>query len=130
MFMGAFGAINYALEGFVDIRLIVLLYLGSLLGIYIGAYGTKVVNEVIIRTVTGLIILLCVISRAIAVPIYLAQLEMIDFVPPETFPLLNNISAGFLYVSGVGGVLAILFNVARSYIRKKRVYATIVSESD
>ncbi|RKX27036.1 MAG: sulfite exporter TauE/SafE family protein, partial [Candidatus Zixiibacteriota bacterium] len=29
-FMGAFGAINYALKGFVDIRLVALLYLGSL----------------------------------------------------------------------------------------------------
>jgi len=42
MFMGAFGAINYAFAGFVDIRLVMLLYLGSLLGILIGAYGTKV----------------------------------------------------------------------------------------
>ena len=40
MFMGAFGALNYAFEGMVDIRLTLLLYGGSLCGIYIGAYGT------------------------------------------------------------------------------------------
>ena len=62
MFMGAFGALNYAYAGMVDLRLTVLLYLGSLVGIHIGVYGTKVVKEVMIRLVTSLIILLCVLS--------------------------------------------------------------------
>ncbi|MFO8058224.1 MAG: sulfite exporter TauE/SafE family protein, partial [bacterium] len=42
MFMGGWGALNYAFEGFVDIRLTLLLYLGSLIGVFIGAYGVKV----------------------------------------------------------------------------------------
>ena len=130
MFMGAFGAINYAFEGFVDIRLVVLLYLGSLLGIFIGTYGTKVVNESVIRLVTGIIILLCVVSRAIAIPIYMAQLQMIDFVQPSTYPTLNTISKYFLYTSGIGGVLVILLHVARAYLKKRRVYATIVAKSN
>lgn len=129
MFMGAFGAINYALEGFVDIRLVILLYLGSLLGIYIGAYGTKVVKEQLIRVVTGLIIVLCVISRAIAIPIYLVQLQFIDFIDPSYLPTLNLISKYFLYISGFTGVGVILFNVAQAYIRKKRAYATIVTKT-
>ena len=74
MFMGAFGAINYAYEGMVDIRLTMLMYLGSLVGINIGAYGTKVVKELVIRLVTCIVILLCVLSRGIAIPIYLGQL--------------------------------------------------------
>jgi uncharacterized membrane protein YfcA len=130
MFMGAFGAINYAFEGFVDIRMVTLLYLGSLLGIFIGAYGTKVVNEVVIRTVTGVIILLCVVSRAIAIPIYMAQLEMIDFVPSSSYPMLNEISKYFLYVSGIGGVLVILVHVARAYFKRRRVYATLIAKTD
>ena len=130
MFMGAFGAINYAFEGFVDIRLVLLLYMGSLVGIFVGAYGTKVVDEVVIRLVTGIIILLCVISRMIAIPIYLAQLDMISFVKPSLFPLLNEISKYFLYISGVGGVLVILVQVVRAYVRRRRVYATIISGSD
>lgn len=130
MFMGAFGAINYAFAGFVDIRLVALLYLGSLMGIFVGAYGTKVVNEVVIRLVTGIIILLCVISRAIAIPIYMAQLNMIDFVKPESFDMLNSISKYFLYLSGISGVLVILVQVVRGYIKRRRVYATIVARSD
>ena len=53
MFMGGWGALNYAYLGFVDIRLTMLLYLGSLVGIYVGAYGVKVVKERMIRIVTG-----------------------------------------------------------------------------
>lgn len=128
-FMGAFGAINYALKGFVDIRLVALLYLGSLLGIYIGVYGTKVVSEKVIRTVTTLIILLCVLSRAIAVPIYLAQLEIVKIVEPVNYETLNEISKYFLYASGLSGVLVILYHVFRAYLRKKHAYATIISKT-
>ena len=127
VFMGAFGAINYAFEGFVDIRLVLLLYLGSLVGIFVGAYGTKVVNEVIIRLVTGIIIILCVISRMIAIPIYLSQLDIVHLVSPESLPVLNDISKYFLYLSGLSGVLVILVQVIRGYIRRRRVYATIVT---
>jgi uncharacterized membrane protein YfcA len=130
MFMGAFGAINYAMEGFVDIRLVVLLYLGSLLGIFIGTYGTKVVNEVIIRLVTGIIILLCVISRAIAIPIYLSQLQIVEIAQPSSFPALNLISKYFLYISGISGVLVILYNVVRAYIKRRKVYATIIARTE
>ncbi len=129
MFMGAFGAINYALKGFVDIRLVVLLYLGSLMGIYIGAYGTKVVKEKTIRLVTGVIILLCVISRAIAIPIYLDQLDVVHWVDPSQYELLNGISKGVLYASGISGVLIILVNVAKAYVKKRQVHASIVTKT-
>jgi uncharacterized membrane protein YfcA len=129
MFMGAFGALNYAYAGFVDLRLVVLLYLGSLLGIFIGTYGTKTVKEKIIRLVTGLIILLCVISRTIAIPIYLTQLNFIDFLDPSYLPHLNTISKSFLYISGLSGTAVIIFFVIKAFIRKKRVYATIVKKA-
>jgi len=71
MFMGAWGAFNYALAGFVDLRLTFLLYAGSLVGIYIGAIGTTLVKELYIRLVTSILILLCCLSRAFAIPDYL-----------------------------------------------------------
>jgi uncharacterized membrane protein YfcA len=129
MFMGAFGALNYAYAGFVDIRLVVLLYLGSLFGIFVGIYGTKTVREAAIRLVTGLIILLCVISRAIAIPIYLTQLNIIDFIDPGNLPLLNTVSKSFLYISGISGASVIILFVIRAYIRKRRVYATIIART-
>jgi len=129
VFMGAFGALNYAFEGMVDLRLTLLLYLGSLIGVYIGAYGTKVVKEVIIRGVTTAIILLCVLSRAIAIPIYLRQLDLLTL-DPAWDPYLNEASKVLLFVSGISGALVILFYVARAYIQRMRVHATLAFVSD
>jgi uncharacterized membrane protein YfcA len=130
MFMGAFGAINYALAGFVDIRLVVLLYMGSLMGIFIGTYGTKVVNEVVIRLVTAIVILLCVVSRAIAVPIYLAQLRFIDFVSPASFETINAVSKYSLYAAGFGGCGFILFHVFRAYLKRRRFLEAMALSSN
>jgi uncharacterized membrane protein YfcA len=125
MFMGAFGALNYAFGGFVDIRLTLLLYLGSLVGLFIGAYGTKVVKEVMIRSVTGITILLCVISRAIAVPAYLRQLGWIH-TNPEWDVLLNQASKAMLFLAGVVGTVIILFNVIQAYRRRIHIRATLI----
>jgi uncharacterized membrane protein YfcA len=120
MFMGAWGAINYAWGGFVDLRLVFLLYLGSLTGIFIGAYGTKVVKEKLIRLVTGIIILLCVISRAVNVPVYLHELQLMELSGGWDTSL-NSISKIFLFVSGISGVLVILISVFRAYARRRKV---------
>jgi len=125
MFMGAFGAINYAWLGYVDIRLTMLMYLGSLFGVYIGAYGTKVVKEVVIRLVTGAIILLCVVSRAVAVPIYLRQLGLIAMNPGWDV-YFNQASKLMLFVAGLSGAGLILFNVIRAYREKGRVRTTLI----
>jgi hypothetical protein len=120
MFMGAWGAINYAWGGFVDLRLTLLLYLGSLIGIYIGAYGTKVVKERQIRLVTGIIILLCVISRIVNVPVYLHKMEYIKL-SGSLDDLLDLISKIMLFASGISGVAVILISVARAYKRRRKV---------
>jgi hypothetical protein len=124
MFMGAWGALNYAFEGLVDIRLVLLLYAGSLCGIYIGTYGTKVVKEVFIRLVTSLIILLCVISRAIAIPAYLQQLGYLHM-NPEYNSYFNLLSKAVLYLSGIIGGLLILFFVFRAYFQRRRIEASL-----
>ena len=120
MFMGGFGALNYAFQGFVDIRLTMLLYLGSLIGVYVGAYGTKVVREVVIRVVTSVVILLCVASRAVAVPAYLRQLGWIS-TDPAWDAHFNTASEIMLYVSGLAGCGVILFHVIRSYRQRLEV---------
>ena len=124
MFMGAFGALSYAYHGFVDIRLTMLLYLGSLVGIYLGVYGVKVVNEKIIRLVTSIIILLCVLSRAIAIPMYLRQLGLMSF-DPSYDAYFNTVSKFFLFASGISGCLVILVNVGRSYMRRRGIQRTL-----
>jgi uncharacterized membrane protein YfcA len=125
MFMGGFGAINYALEGYVDLRLTMLLYLGSLVGIYIGAYGTKVVKEVVIRIVTGTVILLCVISRAVAIPVYLRQLGWIDM-NPQWDTHFNAASKVMLFVAGVSGTGIIIWKVVLAYRQRRRIRSTLM----
>ncbi|MEW6663962.1 MAG: sulfite exporter TauE/SafE family protein [Thermodesulfobacteriota bacterium] len=120
VFMGAFGALSYAYQGFVDIRLTMLLYLGSLLGIYLGVYGVKVVNERYIRMVTSVIILLCVVSRVIAVPVYLNQLSWLHMDPAWESEL-NMVSKFFLFASGIGGCLLILYYVISAYRRRRKL---------
>jgi len=103
-----------------------LLYLGSLMGIHIGAYGTKVVKEVMIRLVTGVIILLCVISRAVAIPMYLRQLGWVNLDPSwDTY--FNSASKALLFISGITGCLVILVQVIRAYLRRRRVHVTIAT---
>lgn len=120
MFMGAFGALNYVVEGFVDLRLVILLYLGSLIGIYIGTYGTKVVKEVVIRLVTSVVILLCVVSRGVAIPVYLRQLGLVSF-DEAWVGRLNAVSKGMLFAAGVSGVVVIVFNVIKAFRRQASI---------
>jgi uncharacterized membrane protein YfcA len=120
MFMGGYGALNYAYHGYVDIRLTMLLYLGSLIGIYLGVYGTKVVKEVIIRIVTGMIILICVLSRAVAIPMYLRQLGWID-ASPASDTYFNGASKALLFFAGISGCVIILANVIKAYRQRRRI---------
>jgi hypothetical protein len=124
MFMGAFGALNYAWAGFVDLRLALLLYLGSLVGVHLGTYGVKVVNEKYIRMVTGLIILLCVLSRAIAIPMYVRQLGFIDL-NPAWDDYFQGGSKVLLFASGIAGAGVILLQVAKAYRQRRRIKNTM-----
>jgi uncharacterized membrane protein YfcA len=126
MFMGGWGAVNYAFQGFVDIRLTMLLYLGSLLGIYVGAYGVKVVKEVMIRIVTGTVILLCVLSRAIAVPMYLRQLGWFEM-NPGWDKYFNQASKAMLFLAGGLGMTIILYNVIKAYRQRRRIETKLIS---
>ncbi len=120
MFMGAFGALNYAFQGFVDIRLTILLYTGSLLGIFVGIYGTKVVKEILIRIVTGTVIILCVLSRGIAIPTYLRKIGWISM-DPHWDVYFNAASKFLLFAAGTFGTLIILFYVIRAYRQRRGV---------
>jgi uncharacterized membrane protein YfcA len=125
MFMGAWGCLNYAYEGLVDIRLTLLLYAGSLLGIHVGTYGTKVVKEMVIRLVTAVCILLCVVSRAVAIPMYLRQLGLLEMDPAHDATF-NAVSKGILYFCGISGALLILYFVMKAYFQRRKIQAALV----
>jgi hypothetical protein len=121
MFMGAFGALNYGLEGYVDLRIVTLLFAGSLPGLFVGTVGTKLVRESHIRLVTAVLVLLCVISRALAIPSYLCALEWSQ-VGPQTADLLSRASAVMLFGSGAVATALVFYFVLRAYVRQIRVF--------
>jgi len=121
MFMGAFGALNYGAEGFVDIRITLLLFAGSMVGLFVGSIGTKMVREVYIRTVTGALILLCTVSRALAIPDYLRTLHYIH-VGTQMIHRLEVTSAVVLFTSGIGSTVFILYFVLRAHLRQLHVF--------
>jgi hypothetical protein len=125
VYMGAFGALNYAWEGFVDLRLTLLLFLGSLIGVHVGAYGVKVVSERLIRLTTGLIIILCVFSRGVAVPVYLRELKWIHY-NPAWDKLFNGSSTVLLFAAGISGALAILYNVIKAHAERRKIHTTLL----
>lgn len=76
--MGFFGTIKWAMNGQVDIRLTLIILAGSLLGVQLGAIGTTYVKEHMIKIVMGTIMIIVALSRGLAVPQYLNELELIS----------------------------------------------------
>ncbi len=75
--MGLGGTIKYGWSGLVDIRLAMIILAGSLFGIQLGAIGTTYVKPHMIKVVMGTIMVLVLVSRALVIPVYLSELELI-----------------------------------------------------
>jgi TRAP-type C4-dicarboxylate transport system permease small subunit len=82
-----------------------------------------VVNEKMIRLATALIILLCVLSRGIAIPAYLRQLNFLA-IDARWDNYFNGASKAMLYVSGIAGCGMILYHVFRAYRQRRRLQST------
>lgn len=105
--MGLGGSIKYALHGLVDIRLALVLLAGSLLGVQLGAIGTTYVKPYLIKVVMAAIMLIVALSRGLVVPVYLAQLNLIDL-SRRTMIWLQNASFALLVLAlCVGGFIII-----------------------
>ncbi len=76
--MGLGGSLKYAMHGLVDIRLAMIILAGSLFGIQLGAIGTTYVKPFMIKVVMGVIMVIVLFSRGLMVPVYLAQLGLIE----------------------------------------------------
>ena len=106
--MGVGGTMKYAWSGLVDIRLAMIILAGSLFGIQLGAIGTTYVKPHMIKIVMGVIMVLVLFSRAIAIPVYLSELDLIDKLAPHLPGALLNISFVVLIAALASGA-AIVF---------------------
>ena len=79
IFSGAWGAVNYALLGYVDLRLVVLLYLGSLIGVQVGAIATEIVEQRVAKLALLTVIATSDVGRMVMVPEYLRKMGYLSF---------------------------------------------------
>jgi uncharacterized protein len=118
--MGLGGSINWALQGMVDIRLTLLILAGSLLGVQLGAIGTTLVKEHLIKSVMAIIMLIVAVSRALAIPEYLEQLGFIKLGPGLT-AVLKYLSFGTMCLALAVGAGIILNAIYKARSEEKRM---------
>lgn len=123
--MGLGGSFFYALDGFVDIRLAMIILAGSLFGIQIGAIGTTYVQGYVVKIVMATIMLLVLVSRFFYIPGYLQEMGYFQGLGESTRNILDGLGQ-------VTITLALLFGAAmivRALIRGMREHRAQLAAS-
>jgi len=103
--MGFTGSVKWAFLGMVDIRMTLLILAGSLFGVQLGAIGTTYVKDYMVKFVMSVIMLIVAVSRGVAIPKYLTQLQLISM-ESGRLKLLDSISyLSMLFALGVGALI-------------------------
>lgn len=130
--MGMGGTMFYAWEGFVDIRLAMIILAGSLFGIQIGAVGANYVKDHTVKLVMGLIMVIVLVSRLFKLPLYLADLRMIRALPETLRTILDTLSLATLglalAVGAITIVVALLKGMAEHRQPKALPEATFITQ--
>jgi len=116
--MGMGGSFFYALDGFVDIRLSMIILAGSLFGIQIGAIGTTYVKDYVVKFVMATIMLLVLVSRFFYIPGYLSDLGFIatlDAGNMGTMKAIGEATLAFALVFGAAMILQALYRGMREH---------------
>lgn len=108
--MGLSGSFTWALGGFVDIRMVVLIMAGSLIGVQLGAMGTTYVKDYMIKLVMATVMLIVAVSRGFAIPGYLNSLGALEL-DKSNIALLDKISFALLGLALIIGGVIILFSM-------------------
>ncbi len=123
--MGMGGSLLYAWEGFVDIRLAMIILAGSLFGVQIGAIGTTYVREYSVKLVMGMIMIIVLVSRFFKLPVYLSDLQLINAIDVNTSWWLTTLSKGTLALALIAGAVAILSALYKGIAEHKRPSPTV-----
>ncbi len=119
--MGLTGVITWAVDGYVDIRMTLLLLAGSLFGVQIGAIGTTYVRDYVIKFVMVTLMLIVAVSRSVVIPTYLDDLGSISM-SHGMVSLLKNCSFAIMCVAlGVGGLIVL----GSMWVAKRRSEAVV-----
>jgi uncharacterized membrane protein YfcA len=118
--MGLGGTIFYGLEGVVDIRLAMLILLGSLFGIQVGAIGTTYVKDYQVKFTMAVIMLSVLFSRFFYIPGYLGTLGVIEPLDASTVQVLKWIGDGVLALALIVGAWTVLHALFKGIHEHKR----------
>ena len=111
--MGLGGTLLWAFYGMVDIRLTLIILGGSLFGIQLGAIGTTYVKDYMIKYVMATIMLIVAVSRFLALPKYLHQLDLTSFADGNVV-LMSKISYGIMCFALLTGAFIIIYNLFKA----------------
>jgi len=118
--MGLGGTIFYGLEGVVDIRLAMLILLGSLFGVQLGAIGTTYVKDYQVKFTMAVIMLTVLFSRFFYIPGYLSKMGMMAPLPETTLQVLKWIGDGVLALALILGAYTVLHALFKGMREHKR----------
>lgn len=125
--MGFGGSVNWAMHGMVDIRLVLIILGGSLLGVQLGAIGTTYVKEHMIKMVMATIMLIVALSRGLAIPGYLDRLDIVG-VNMKTLNILGKVSFITMCLALATGaviILASMWRASRASVPMEEGYAQV-----
>lgn len=118
--MGLGGTVFYGLEGVVDVRLSMLILLGSLFGIQLGAIGSTYIKDYQIKQVMATIMLTVLFSRFFYIPGYLSSLKMISPVDPSHISTLKILGDSVLAVALILGAISVLTALTRGIAEHRK----------
>lgn len=118
--MGLGGTVFYGLEGAVDIRLAMLILLGSLFGIQLGAIGTTYVKDYQVKLVMAVIMLTVLFSRFFYIPGYLSALGAIAPLSHDTVGTLKTLGDSVLAVALILGAVSVLTSLTRGMAEHRK----------
>lgn len=119
--MGMGGSFKFALHGLVDIRLAMIILAGSLFGIQLGAVGTTYVKPFIIKLVMGVIMVIILFSRGLMVPVYMAQLGLIQPIAEGTVKILKNTSFAIMVFALFSGAFIVLKSIWSGLMAERKM---------
>jgi hypothetical protein len=125
--MGLGGAILYALDGVVDVRLAMIILAGSLFGVQLGAIGTTYVKDHAVKLVMGLIMVIVLFSRFFYIPGYLSQMGRIAPLDPDLLAKLKWLGDGTLVLALAVGGLAILWALVRGMAEHRQQHEELAA---
>ena len=123
--MGLGGTLFYAWDGFVDIRLAMIILAGSLFGVQLGAIGTTYVKDYTVKLVMAVIMLIVLASRLFKLPVYLANLDMIAPLTANLSSWLTVLSQATLALALVFGAVTILGALLKGMAEHRRRHAVL-----